>query len=73
MSAEKEEGMAEVERISVDEARGKVTSGGALLVCAYEDEQKCNTIKLEGAISLRGLDSRLAALPKDRAIILYCA
>jgi hypothetical protein len=64
--------MAEVERISVQEAREKVRSNAALLVCAYEDEQKCNTMKLEGAIPLARLESQAATLPKDREIIFYC-
>ena len=65
--------MAEIERIGVDEARRHVTSGGALLVCAYDDEVKCNKIKLEGSMPLAGLQSRLAAVPKDQEIIFYCA
>jgi hypothetical protein len=65
--------MADIERIGVDEARRHVTSNGALLVCAYDDEAKCNKIKLEGSMSLAAFRSRLAALPKDQEIILYCA
>lgn len=65
--------MAEIERIDVEDARRKTKAeGGALLVCAYEDEGKCNKIKLEGAISVAGL-RELAAVPKDREIIFYCA
>jgi hypothetical protein len=65
--------MAEIERIGVAEARRHVTGSGALLVCAYDDEAKCNKIKLEGSISLPAFRSRLAALPKDQEIIFYCA
>jgi hypothetical protein len=65
--------MAEIERIRVDEARRKTSSpGGALLVCAYDDEEKCNKIQLEGSISLADLRARRASLPKDQEIIFYC-
>lgn len=65
--------MADIDCISVDEARRNVTSGRTLLVCAYEDEAKCNKIKLEGATSLASLQTRLSSLPKDPEIIFYCA
>ena len=65
--------MAEVQRVSADEARRKVQSGQAMLACAYEDEAKCAAMRLEGAISWRELQPRLGSLPKDREIILYCA
>ena len=65
--------MAEVPRISVEEARQKVQSGQAMLVCAYDDESKCGRIRLEGAITMSELRQMLPSLPKDREILLYCA
>jgi hypothetical protein len=65
--------MAEVERISAEEARQKVQSGRALLVCAYDDEAKCGPIRLEGAITMSELRRKLPSVPRDREIILYCA
>jgi hypothetical protein len=65
--------MAEPIRISPEEVRQKVTSGSALLVCAYDDEEKCKQLRLEGAIPLREFQSKLSALPKDQEIIFYCA
>jgi rhodanese-related sulfurtransferase len=65
--------MAEIERISAEAARRKVQSGQALLVCAYDDEAKCASMKLEGALNLRELRDMAPSLPKDREIILYCA
>jgi hypothetical protein len=64
-------GTAEVERISPEEARRKVQSGQALLVCGYEDEEKCSRMKLEGAITLSQL--REMSAPRDRELIFYCA
>jgi hypothetical protein len=65
--------MSEVQRISVDEARQKVQSGSALLVCAYDNDEKFQKLKLEGALSLSEFRSRLSTLPKDGEIIFYCA
>ena len=65
--------MAEVERISAGDARRNVQSGQAELVCAYDDEAKCASMWLEGALGLRQLRDILPLVPKDREIILYCA
>ena len=64
---------ADVERVSPEEARRRVQSGQALLVCGYEDEEKCNRMKLEGAIALRQLREMLPSIPRDRELIFYCA
>jgi hypothetical protein len=65
--------MADVSRIGVEEARRKVTAGSALLVCAYDDEEKCKKVSLDGSINMTQLASRAATLPKDQEIIFYCA
>ncbi len=56
--------MTEPIRISAEEARKKVTSGEALLVCAYEDEEKFKKTHLRDAISLREFRTRLPALSR---------
>jgi hypothetical protein len=65
--------MADTERISPEQARHKVNTNEALLVCAYEDEAKCRMINLDGSISLTSLQSRLGSLTKTQEIIFYCA
>ena len=60
------------ERIDPRQARGDVAAG-ALLVCAYDDEQKFEENRLEGAMSLSEFRSREASLPRDREVIFYCA
>jgi hypothetical protein len=65
--------MADVERISVEEAHRKAKANQALLVCAYEDEAKCRMVNLDGSISLTSFQSRAASLPKTQEIIFYCA
>jgi hypothetical protein len=64
--------MADVPRVSAEEARRKMVEGSALLVCAYEDEAKCRSMMLDGAITMPGLQARLGALPQDTELIFYC-
>jgi hypothetical protein len=65
--------MAEVSRIDVQETRGKVTTGQALLVCAYDNDQKFSQYHLDGAISLAELRKKSDGLSMDQEIIFYCA
>lgn len=45
----------------------------ALLVCAYDSEEKFQQNHLGGAISLDEFISQADTLSKDREIIFYCA
>jgi hypothetical protein len=63
--------MADIKRISVQQAYAKTKANQALLVCAYEDEAKCRMLNLDGSISFATLQSRAAALPKTQEIIFY--
>ncbi len=63
--------MTEALRVSAEEARKKVISGEALLVCAYEDVEKFRRAHLEGAISLQDFKTRLPALSREQEIIFY--
>ncbi len=65
--------MSDVLRVSPQEARQKVTAGSALLVCAYEDEEKFKAMRLDGAVSFNEFRTRVESLPRDREIIFYCA
>ena len=65
--------MADIERISVEEARRKAKAKQGLLVCAYEDEAKYRKLNLDGSISLASFQSRVASLPNTQEIIFYCA
>ncbi len=62
-----------VVRVTPQAAYAQLASGKALLVCAYESEKTCSTIMLEGAITLKEFQGRLAGLKKDQPIIFYCA
>jgi hypothetical protein len=65
--------MADVIRITPEEAYQKLQAGRALLACAYDSEEQFRNLQLEGAISFSELKTKLPALPKDQEIILYCA
>jgi hypothetical protein len=59
-------------RISPENTRDKMEDG-ALLVCAYDDEEKCKRMNLEGAITLKQLRAMEPSLSRDQALIFYCA
>jgi hypothetical protein len=63
----------DVERVPVEAARGEVESGRALLVCAYDDEEKCRRLRLENAVSLHDLQRRVDSVPHNQTLIFYCA
>jgi hypothetical protein len=64
--------MSEPERETAEEVYGKSKSGKALLVCAYEDEEKFKKLQLEGAISFNAFKSKLASVSKGQEIVFYC-
>lgn len=64
--------MLEPERIAPKEAYRKSNDGTALLVCAYDDEDKFRSIHLERAISFKEFKSKLPSLSDGQEIIFYC-
>ena len=60
-------------RLTADVVREKARSGAAMLVCAYEEEEKFTGMHLEGAIGWQAFLAKLPELPKDQEIIFYCA
>ncbi len=65
--------MNDTQRVSVEEARKKVQSDSALLVCAYDSDEKFQKMHLEGALSLGDFRTRVSTLSKEKEIIFYCA
>lgn len=61
------------ERIAVMEAREKVIKGQAILVCAYDSDEKFNKMRLQGAIPLSTFKDKLKSIEKEQMIIFYCA
>ena len=60
-------------RISPDEAHDHLESGNAMLVCAYDSEEKFRQNHLEGAISLDEFRHEDDTLPQNYEVIFYCA
>lgn len=65
--------MGDIARITPADARRAVKDGKALFVCAYESEELCGRMRLEGGISLGQFRERLPSLDKRQEIIFYCA
>ncbi len=65
--------MSKLQRISAREAREKSLSGEAELVCAYNNEDKCRSILLQGSMPLHEFLTELPGLSYDQEIIFYCA
>lgn len=65
--------MTQSNLISAAEARKHVQSDDALLVCAYDSDEKFKKACLEGAISLQELKAREETIDKNREIIFYCS
>lgn len=61
------------QKIEPEEVRAEVSSGKALLVCAYVDQEKCRNYPLTNALSLTDFKAQEGSLPKDRKIVFYCA
>jgi rhodanese-related sulfurtransferase len=62
----------DIERIDPVEARLHVTSGNALLVCAYDSQERYLSNHLGGALSLQDLRAFEDELPRSREIVFYC-
>ena len=66
--------MAATERVGPKDVWDRVRAGSdLLLVCAYDDDEKCRANNLKGAITLNEFRSRADSLPKDREVVFYCA
>lgn len=64
----------EPNRVTVGEVRERMKSpGGLLLVCAYDDEEKCRSLGMSGLMSLQELRSRLSTLPPEQEIVFACS
>ena len=63
--------MPQVDFIEPAAAFSRVNNGSALLICAYERDDKFHRLHLEGALALSEFQSTAATLPKDRELIFY--
>ncbi len=60
-------------RVKPQEVINRIKTGDAMLVCAYDSDEKFDELHLEGAISLNEFESRLPSIPKEKELIFYCA
>jgi len=59
-------------RVSVAEVRARLSSSDALVVCAYEDQKKCEEIRLPGALTFNEMKAMATSLSTARELIFYC-
>ncbi len=59
-------------RVSAAEVRERLSSSDALLVCAYEDQDKCEKLRLAGALTFNELKAMVTSLSSARELIFYC-
>jgi len=62
-----------VERVSAAEAKPRVASGEALLVCGYDSAEKFEQYRIEGAMPLDEFKRLEDTIPKNKQIFFYCA
>ena len=60
-------------RINAEEVYTKVKTDNALLVCAYESDEKYAKFKIDGSIPFSKFTDMLPSMPKTREIIFFCA
>jgi len=53
-------------------AHERVQNDDALLVCAYDDREKCAKVEVGEAIALTELEQRKDDLDRTRELIFYC-
>jgi hypothetical protein len=63
----------DVVRLEADEVNRQVQAGEALLVCAYDSDEKFQRNRLAGAIPFSAFEQRLPSLSKDQPIVFYCS
>lgn len=64
--------MSKATRMDATQAFQKSRDGEALLVCAYDDDKKCEDLRLAGSLNLREFTKMRASIPKDKEIVFYC-
>lgn len=58
--------------IEASEAKREIGEGGALLVCAYDDVEKCRKLGAQEASPLRDFQLQVDSM-KDREVVFICA
>jgi hypothetical protein len=61
-----------IDRIGPQQAKRDMASG-ALLVCAYDDDEKCRQFQLDRSVPFSQIKRMENTIPKGQEIIFYCA
>lgn len=65
--------IGEANRVAPSWVRERQRGGDPpVLVCAYDDEEKCRSIRIPGSISLGEFNEQLPAFGPDKEIVFYC-
>lgn len=65
--------MSDVARVLAVDIRNRVQTGDALLVCAYNSDDKFASYHLEGAVSFSEFQLMTPTLAKNKELVFYCA
>ena len=60
-------------RISGHDARRAVAENDALLICAYDDREKCGKLGVHGSLAFPDFQQELGGISRDRELIFFCA
>jgi len=64
--------ISEANRVSPSWVRERLQGPDpSLLVCAYDDEERCRSIRIPGSITLRELNEQLPSFDRDKTIVFY--
>ena len=63
--------MSTVELIDARDAFKHMQDDSALLICAYESDEKFHKLQLEGAIPLSEFQTIAPTLAKDKELVFY--
>lgn len=61
------------DRLQADEVKRRAQSEDSLLICAYNDTEKCNKFGIENAIAYPEIKDKLDSLPKSTHLMFFCA
>lgn len=60
-------------RLTADEVRQRIEGNDAMLVCAYNDTEKCAQFGIDESTPYPELKSQLDSIPKSKELIFFCA
>lgn len=63
--------MTQVDLIDARDAFKHVQDDSALLICAYESDEKFHKLQLDGAISLSKFQAIAPTVAKDKELVFY--